>query len=187
VRAVIAAGHAVSPIPGACAPVAALVSSGLPTDAFLYLGYLPRKSSERERVLKEVKSYPYTLIFLEAPHRLLQAMEHLQAELGDRQIALGRELTKLHEEIFRGHLSEALKHFTDHPPRGEFTLVLAGSMSQTERWTEERLEAELQVLLAGGASSSKAAARLAGPSGWSRREIYTHLLKKQGKIGTLEA
>ncbi len=183
VRAVIAAGHEVSPIPGACAPITALVASGLPTDAFLYLGYLPRKNAERERLLKQVSDYPFTLIFLEAPHRLLQALEHLQSELGDRQIAVGRELTKLHEEIFRGSLSEALKHFTDIPPRGEFTLVVAGSTNQVERWTEERLDSKLQTLLASGETASQAAARLAGSSGWSRREIYTHLLEKKGKMG----
>jgi 16S rRNA (cytidine1402-2'-O)-methyltransferase len=183
VRAVIAAGHEVSPIPGACAPITALVASGLPTDAFLYLGYLPRKNAERERLLKQVSGYPFTLIFLEAPHRLLQALEHLQSELGDRQIAVGRELTKLHEEIFRGSLSGALKHFTDIPPRGEFTLVVAGSTNQVERWTEERLDSKLQTLLASGETASQAAARLAGSSGWSRREIYTHLLEKQGKMG----
>jgi 16S rRNA (cytidine1402-2'-O)-methyltransferase len=183
VRAVIAAGHEVSPIPGACAPIAALVASGLPTDAFLYLGYLPRKSGERERLLKQVSGHPYTLIFLEAPHRMLQALEHLQSALGDRQIAVGRELTKMHEEIFRGSLSETLKYFTDHPPRGEFTLVVEGSTNQAKRWTEERLDAELQILLTGGESSSHTAARLAESSGWSRREIYAHLLEKQGKMG----
>ena len=183
VRAVIAAGHEVSPIPGACAPIAALVASGLPTDAFLYLGYLPRKSGERERLLKQVSGHPYTLIFLEAPHRMLQALEHLQSALGDRQIAVGRELTKMHEEIYRGILSEALKYFTDHPPRGEFTLVVEGSTNQAKRWTEERLDAELQALLTGGESSSQTAARLAESSGWSRREIYAHLLEKQGKMG----
>jgi 16S rRNA (cytidine1402-2'-O)-methyltransferase len=181
VRAVIAAGHAVSPIPGACAPVAALVASGLPTDAFLYLGYLPRKAGERQRLVAQVASLPYTLIFLEAPHRLLPALEDLQAELGDRQIAVGRELTKLHEEIFRGSLSEARRHFAENPPRGEFTLVLAGNTIQAERWTEERLKTELQAQLAGGMPASQLAASLALSSGWSRREIYRQLLKTQGK------
>lgn len=185
VRAAIQAGHEVSPIPGACAPIAALVASGLPTDAFLYLGYLPRKSGEREQVLKQISSNPYTLIFLEAPHRMLAALEQLQVELGDRQVAVGRELTKIHEEIFRGSLSQALKHFSEHPPRGEFILVVAGSTSLAARWTEDQLNTELQALLAGGEPASQAAARLAGPSGWSRREIYTHLLEKQGKIGKL--
>jgi len=181
VRAVIAAGHAVSPIPGACAPIAALVASGLPTDSFLYLGYLPRKPGERQRLLAQVSSLPYTLIFLETPHRLLASLEDMQAQLDDRQIAVGRELTKLHEEIFRGRLSQARQHFMENLPRGEFTLVLAGNTCQTERWTEERLNNELQLHLTKGESASQLAAQLSGPSGWSRREIYQHLLKIQGK------
>jgi 16S rRNA (cytidine1402-2'-O)-methyltransferase len=184
VRAVIDAGHVVSPIPGACAPISALVASGLPTDSFLYLGYLPRKSSERQSLLLSVCNLPYTLIFLEAPHRLLASLEDMQAILGDRKIALGRELTKLHEEIFRGSLSQALQHFTDNPPRGEFTLVVAGKTIQVERWTEDRLNSELQAHLSLGEPASKAAAQLAVLSGWSRREIYQHLLKIQGKIGS---
>jgi 16S rRNA (cytidine1402-2'-O)-methyltransferase len=182
VRAAIQAGHTVSPIPGACAPIAALVASGLPTDAFVYLGYLPRKASERERFLRQIDSLPYTLIFLEAPHRVMEALEALQTALGDRQVAIGRELTKLHEEIFRGSLSQALQHFTERPPRGEFTLVVAGSQPGTARWSEEKLEAELEICLKDGVSGSKAAASLAGLSGWSRREIYQILLRKQGKI-----
>ena len=181
VRAVIAAGHIVSPIPGACAPIAALVASGLPTDSFLFLGYLPRKAGERQRLLSAVCDLPYTLIFLESPHRLLPALVDLQTQLGDRQIAVGRELTKLHEEIFRGSLSQASQHFTENPPRGEFTLVLRGNTSQADHWTEERLNTELQAYLARGEPASKLAAQLAGLSGWSRREIYQYLLKTQGK------
>ncbi|MDP3185597.1 MAG: 16S rRNA (cytidine(1402)-2'-O)-methyltransferase, partial [Anaerolineales bacterium] len=100
VRAALEAGHNVSPLPGASAPVAALVASGLPTDAFLYLGYLARKSSARQARLGQVRNLPYTLIFLETPHRLLAALADLEAILGDRQIAIARELTKLHEEIW---------------------------------------------------------------------------------------
>jgi 16S rRNA (cytidine1402-2'-O)-methyltransferase len=181
VRAVIAAGHEVSPIPGACAPIAALVVSGLPTDAFLYLGYLPRKATERQRLLAEICSLPYTLIFLEAPHRLLASLEDMLHELGDRQIAIGRELTKLHEEIFRGSLSQARQHFNENLPRGEFTLVLSGNSAQATRWMEEQLNAALQAGLADGEPASQLAARLADPSGWSRREIYQHLLRIQGK------
>ena len=184
VRAVIAAGHAVSPIPGACAPIAALVASGLPTDSFLYLGYLPRKPGERQRRLVEVSELPYTLIFLEAPHRLLASLEDLQDRLGDRQIAVGRELTKLHEEIFRGRLSEARVYFTEHLPRGEFTLVLSGIPLRVERWTEEHLESALQTHLTRGEPASQLAAQLVAPSGWSRREIYQRLLKIQGKKGS---
>lgn len=99
VREVLSNGYKVSPLPGPSAPLAALVSSGLPTDAFLYLGYLPRKSSERRQKIKQAAGQPYTLIFLEAPHRIVEALEDLQTILGDRQAAAARELTKLHEEI----------------------------------------------------------------------------------------
>ncbi len=181
VRAVIAAGHQVSPVPGACAPIAALVASGLPTDTFLYLGYLPRKSSERNRFLSQVADMPYTLIFLEAPHRLLSSLKDLQTVMGDRQVAISRELTKLHEEIFRGSLSQAVQHFTDTPPRGEFTLVLAGNPVQSGRWPEEQLIEALHAQIKIGDTSSVAAARLAAQSGWSRREVYQRMLAAQGK------
>lgn len=182
VQAVIASGHKVSPIPGACAPIAALVASGLPTGAFLYLGYLPRKQPERRRLLQGVSGLPYTLIFLEAPHRVLGSLADLEAELGERQIAIGREMTKLHEEIFRGSLTEARQHFTQESPRGEFTLVVAGRPVQKFRWTEEQLRAELTASLQRGEAASPASARLASSSGWSRREIYQQVLEIQGKI-----
>jgi 16S rRNA (cytidine1402-2'-O)-methyltransferase len=181
VRAVIAAGHAVSPIPGASAPIAALVASGLPTDAFLYLGYLPRKHSERSLQLAQIADLPYTLVFLEAPHRLLEALQDLQEKLGDRQIAVGRELTKLHEEIFRGSLSEARGHFNQNPPRGEFTLVVAGAPAHSERWSEEQLRAEIEANPAKREPASQLSARLAASSGWSRREIYQQILVNRGK------
>ncbi len=181
VRAAIAKGHNISPIPGACAPIAALVASGLPTDAFLYLGYLPRKHNERLRQLEALAEMPYTLIFLEAPHRLLSALEDLQASLGDRQAAVGRELTKLHEEIFRGKLSEAHHYFSNYAPRGEFTLVVEGGKIQATRWPVERLDIELNIHLARGENASQVSARLARPSGWSRREIYRRLIQNQGK------
>lgn len=172
VRAALQAGFPVSPVPGPSAPVAALVASGLPTDAFLYLGYLPRKAAERRRLLAEAAGLPYTLIFLEAPHRLLDSLEDLREVLGDRQAAAARELTKLHEEIFRGTLSETLAHFKAQAPRGEFTLVVAGAPAEAGVWTEERLRASLQARLEEGESPSQAAAQLARVSGWSRREVY---------------
>ncbi|MFM8320534.1 MAG: 16S rRNA (cytidine(1402)-2'-O)-methyltransferase [Chloroflexota bacterium] len=172
VRAVLQAGYPVSPVPGPSAPLAALVASGLPTDAFLYLGYLPRKRSERQALLRSVAALPYTLIFLETPHRLLEALQDLQAVLGDRQMAAARELTKLHEEIFRGSLAETAAHFTEQAPRGEFTLVLAGYTPQPETWDEGRVRQALQARLEAGDSPSAAAAAVAGRSGWPRRQVY---------------
>jgi 16S rRNA (cytidine1402-2'-O)-methyltransferase len=173
VRAALETGHPVCPVPGPSAPVAALVASGLPTDAFLYLGYLPRKSPERRGLLERVAAQPYTLIFLEAPHRLLESLADLAAVLGDREAAVARELTKVHEEIWRGTLAEARAHFSKNKPRGEFTLVVAGRPSDEKaRWSEEHL---LSALLAGssaGESPTRLAAQLADESGWKRREIY---------------
>jgi 16S rRNA (cytidine1402-2'-O)-methyltransferase len=175
VRAALETGHPVSPIPGPSAPVAALVASGLPTDAFLFLGYLPRKSSERRALLESLVEAPYTLIFLEAPHRLLESLADLAAVLGERAMAAARELTKLHEEIWRGSLSAARQHFTENRPRGEFTLVIAGRdphPAAAEKWPEEALLAALLAGSAAGNSPTQLAARLATESGWARREVY---------------
>ncbi len=173
VREALQAGHPVSAVPGPSAPVMALVISGLPTDAFLYLGYLPRKRSERRRKLAEVAEYPYTLIFLETPHRLQEALEDLCGVLGPRQVAVARELTKLHEEVFRGTLDQAQEHFRQNEPRGEFTLVVAGHNAREEGpWDEERLLRALREGLNEGAPLSRLAGDLAGKSGWQRREVY---------------
>lgn len=180
VRAALEAGYAVSPVPGPSAPVAALVASGLPTDAFVYLGYLPRKAADRRRLLAQVAGLPYTLIFLEAPHRLQTALEDLQEALGDRPMAAARELTKLHEEIFRGSLSAARQHFETQEPRGEFTLVVAGYKAKEAAWDEARLREELRQRLEKGESPSQIAGEVAVETGWPRREVYRLLLEIQG-------
>ncbi len=184
VQAALQAGHLVSPIPGPCAPIAALIASGLPTDAFLYLGYLPRKSAERQHLLKSVVDEPYTLIFLETPHRLLKALADLELILGNRQIAIARELTKVHQEIWRGHLSEARVYFSQHPPRGEFTLILEGKCQTNQasepakKWTEAQLSAAIRAALQTGEPPSILAKRLAHASGWDRREVYKRLVQR---------
>jgi 16S rRNA (cytidine1402-2'-O)-methyltransferase len=178
VRAVLQAGHVVSPIPGPSAPLAALVASGLPTDAFLYLGYLPRKAGERRQLLGEVSALPYTLVFLEAPHRLVGALEDVHSVLGDRSMAVARELTKLHEEIYRGSISQALAHFSAQAPRGEITLVIAGKTA-SEGWSEEQVCEALRVCLASGTAPAQAAGELAARSGWPRREIYRLMMQIQ--------
>jgi 16S rRNA (cytidine1402-2'-O)-methyltransferase len=174
VRAALSAGHAICPIPGPSAPLAALAASGLPTDAFLYLGYLPRKSSERKALVGQIANLPYTLIFLETPHRLLAGLADLESCLGDRQIAVARELTKVHEQIWRGTLSAARTYFTTNAPRGEFTLVVAGkTRDEKQKWTEDKLMLAIKYGLKSGESPSTLAKRLAGESRWGRREIYT--------------
>ncbi len=108
VHAALEAGHRVQAIPGASAPIAALVSSGLPTDAFLFIGYLPRRAAERRGVLQTLAAERRTALAFEVPHRLREALTDMQAVLGaERKLAVARELTKLHEEIFRGSVAEA--------------------------------------------------------------------------------
>ena len=173
VRAALAAGHGVCPIPGPSAPIAALAASGLPTDSFLYLGYLPSKSSGRREMLGSVAELPYSLLFLESPHRLLDSLVDIQSTLGDRQIAVARELTKFHEEIWRGSVSGAHDHFTKNEPRGEFTLVVAGkTKGEKQKWTEEKVMIALKIGLKLGESPSAMSARVAAESGWPRRDVY---------------
>lgn len=116
---------------------------------------------------------PYTLIFLETPHRLLESLEDIQAALGNRRIAVARELTKLHEEVYRGTLQEALAHFTENEPRGEFTLVIEGRTGEIQGpWDEDTLAAAIFAGLRAGTPPSQLASEIAEKSGWQRREIY---------------
>jgi 16S rRNA (cytidine1402-2'-O)-methyltransferase len=180
VQAALLAGHTVSPIPGASAPIAALIASGQPADTFLYSGYLPRRHAERIRALEEVASLPYTLIYLETPHRLEAALVDIQKALGDREMAVARELTKLHEEIFRGPVSAARQRFADAAPKGEITLIIAGHPGENaESWTEETLLIELNQRLAEGETVSRLAKTLAKESGWPRSQVYAMILAAQ--------
>lgn len=181
VTAALKAGFEVSPIPGPSAPIAALVASGLPTDAFLYLGYLPRKESQRRQLLEEITRLPYTLVFLETPHRLVPALESLENELGNRRIAVARELTKKFEEIFRGDIASARQYFMKQPPRGEITLVLEGRSPGDEKWSEERVRLELVAALEAGGRPSRIASQIASGSGWTKSDVYRLLLALKEK------
>ena len=182
VRAALEAGHRISIVPGPSAPTAALVISGLPTDKFLYLGYLPRKSGDRKKSIEEISQMPYTLIFFETPHRMDEALKDLQSILGDRQIAVAGELTKMYEEVFRGTISQAREYFSAHPARGEYTLVIAGQSKHADRWDQAQLEAALLAAKESDLPPSQLARQLAEESGWPRREIYAKLNEiKQNK------
>ncbi len=181
VQAAIQAGFPVSPIPGPSAPLAALVSSGLPTDSFLYLGYLPRKSAERRKLLAKILEFSFTLVFLETPHRLVNSLADILETLGDRPVCLARELTKLHEEIWRGKLSEAIQSYQEQAPRGEYTLIVGGKKETAQEFSEQQI---LQAILDGlkrGAPHAQLAAELALRSGWPRRTIY-RLITEQNQV-----
>lgn len=173
VHAAIERGYPVTSVPGPSAPVTALVISGLPSDSFLYLGFLPRRQRDRRKLLAEVTQEWRTLVAFEAPHRLRKSLADIEAVLGDRPLAVCRELTKLYEEVWRGTVTEARAHFDEVEPRGEFTLVIGGaSVEERERWDEERVRTELDKLLAQGESRPAAARRVATASGWNRSEVY---------------
>jgi len=172
IQEALAAGHNVVPVPGPSAPIAALSAAGLPTDNFLYLGYLPRKKKGRQDLLNNVKDLPWTLIFLETPHRLLKSLDDCLSVLGDRQVAVARELTKLHEEIKRGTVGQVRNYYTEKEPKGEITLIIAGREKE-QVWEQNRLiEFIQQESGKDGVSPSQLAKRLAKETGWSRKDIY---------------
>ncbi len=109
VKAALASGFDVRPVPGPSSPVAALTVSGLPTDSFLYLGYLPSKANERRKALTQVIDQPHTLIFLESPHRIVDSLEDILSTLGDRQICVAREMNKMYEEYWRGQVDATIE------------------------------------------------------------------------------
>ena len=165
----------VVPIPGASAITTALAVSGLPTDRFTYIGFLPNKASARRKALEAVAEEPGTIIALEAPHRIQEALEDILKTLGDRRIVVGRELTKIHEEVFRGTVSEAIKHFTN--PRGEFTLVIEGRGVKEKPKMSDAVEKQLHELYLSGATAKEAVATVAGETGLKRKELYQTWIK----------
>ncbi|MEW8958564.1 MAG: 16S rRNA (cytidine(1402)-2'-O)-methyltransferase [Moorella sp. (in: firmicutes)] len=182
VREAIDAGINVVPIPGPNAALAALVASGLPTSRFVFEGFLPRKGKERRERLIALAAEERTLIFYEAPHRLVNTLEDLLAALGDRRVAVGRELTKMFETIWRGMLSEAIAFFQANPPRGEITLVVAGAApSAPLQYDPARAAAEVKELEEAGVERKAAMAMIARRYGRSRREIYRACLEERQK------
>ncbi|HXD08548.1 MAG TPA: 16S rRNA (cytidine(1402)-2'-O)-methyltransferase [Anaerolineales bacterium] len=173
VKAALASNYDVRPVPGPSAPIAALTVSGLPTDSFLYLGYLPHKTSERHKRLQEVESQPYTLVFLESPYRIVEALEDILSILGNRRICVGREMTKMFEEYWRGDVNGAVEYFKSQPARGEFTLVIEGKTTDDdEKWTVERLQNAIELEMRNEKSAKDISVDLAKQSGWKKKEIY---------------
>jgi len=168
-------GIPVVPIPGPSVVITALVVSGLPTDKFNYIGFLPRRSNDRRRLLESVANEYGTIVVLETPHRLLAALNDIRLVLGDRKVAVCRELTKIHEEVFRGTISQAIEHFTE--PRGEFTLVIEGKGEKDKPRLTEEVEKQLYHMRLSGVTAKEAIARVAGETGLSKRELYRAWLR----------
>jgi 16S rRNA (cytidine1402-2'-O)-methyltransferase len=172
IQAAIARDIPVVPVPGPSALITALVVSGLPTDSFLYLGFLPRRQKQRRQLLASVARERRTLVAFEAPHRLRASLADLRDVLGDRRIAVARELTKVYEEVWQGSVGQALAHFEENPPRGEFTLVIEGAREERVTWDEGQVREALAELLAEGAEKKEAVKAVADLAGWPKREVY---------------
>jgi len=176
VAAAIEQGIPVVPVPGATSVTTALAVSGLATDRFTFLGFLPNKTVARRRLLEGVAAEKGTLIILEAPHRVQDSLKDILAVLGDRRMAACRELTKMHEEIFRGKVSEALAYFTE--PKGEFTLVIEGNKQESVNEMTVDIKTKLKELRSSGVSAKEAIAAVGAETGLSRKELYRAWLEQ---------
>ena len=183
VKKAIEAGIPVVALPGATALAAAIVISGLPTRRFRFEGFLPKDKKEKEEILNEIREDTATLVFYEAPHRLVQTLKELLSALGDRRIAVCRELTKVHETVDRLRISEAVRHFTENEPRGEFVLVVEGRDPEEKRseakqkWTELSLKEHLSLYEARGMDRKEAMKQVALDRGIQKREVYRALVE----------
>lgn len=167
-------------LPGATAITTALVYSGLDTTKFIFRGFLPRENKDRIPVIEEVKNARDTLIFYEAPHRLLNTLSFLLDNLGNRSIAACRELTKLHEEIFRGSIIESIKYFTENRPRGEFVLVISGKsdedikIEKESQWIDLSIEEHLEKVISEGINKKEAIKLVAKERGLAKKDVYKY-------------
>lgn len=165
-------GYDVVPIPGASAVITALVASGLPTDSFTYLGFLPKKQNARRDLFQSLKNEKRTLVAYESPHRIADTLGQIATILGDkRQVCIAREMTKKFEQFWRGTAKAAAQHFSQENPKGEVTLLIEGAAEATN-WDKQTVRAALHSKLEEGLSLSQAAKEIAAMSGWKKRVVY---------------
>jgi 16S rRNA (cytidine1402-2'-O)-methyltransferase len=172
VAACVEAGLRVEVVPGPSAVLAGLVASGFPTARFVFEGFLPRTGAARRRRLEALAKEERTIVVFEAPHRLARLLEAALPILGDRRAALARELTKVHEEVVRGRLSEILAIVREHGVRGEVTLVVEGGVPSEAAPDEAELLDRVRALMAGGIPKKEAVARAAADAGVPKRTVY---------------
>ena len=173
ISACITKGISVVPLPGACAAITALCASGLPTDRFVFEGFLPTKRKQRQQILESLQAETRTFIFYESPHRLRETLEDLVTVFGEtRHCVLARELTKLYEDFWRGSLKEAISLYQEKQPQGEYTLIIEGTSPDRIQLSEAQLKIELRSLITRGVSRSQASRELAKLTSISRRQLY---------------
>lgn len=184
VREALARGVAVVPLPGASALIAGLVASGLPTDSFLMLGFLPKKPNARRELFQHLRAAPHTLAAYESPHRLNETLALLIEVMGEaRPVCVAREISKMYEEFVRGPASEVLARFERENPRGEVTLFIGAAPQEEIAWDEARVSAALQARIAAGDSLSMAAKAVAAASGWKKSDIYALAVRDEDEEG----
>ena len=166
----------VVPIPGASAALAVLSASGLPSDRFAFDGFLPAAKQERKNKLQALKGETRTMIFYEAPHRLKESLEDLLQIFGDREISIGREMSKLHEEFLRGAVSAVLLQLAERDVKGELTLIVHGATVEFEI-AEDQLKAEIGRLIAAGNGAKEISELIGGRYGLAKREVYRRVLE----------
>lgn len=176
VVAAIARGHTVTSIPGACAAISALTVSGLPTHAFVFEGFVPRKAAALARWIEEMGRERRTIVLYEAPHRLVKTVEALAGAFPQRRLVIACELTKMFESVWRGTCEAARDYLRDHAPRGEYALVLEGAAPQpAEIWSEAQVLGALGECLAAGVTRRDAAREVAEQAGWNKRDVMALL------------
>ena len=175
-------GVTVVPVPGANACLTALVASGLPSTPFFFGAFLPKSKKNRKEQLEKWKNIPATVVLYEAPHRIVDVLEEILAAWGDRQMAFGRELTKLHEEFWRGTVPQAIAYLKENSPRGEFVLVIAQAQEVPAEDEEEKdpLEA-VKEKIAAGVPKKEALAQIAKQFKIPKRDLYNRLIQEQEK------
>jgi 16S rRNA (cytidine1402-2'-O)-methyltransferase len=178
----IRAAIRIIPVPGASALTAVLSASGLPTDRFIFEGFLPAKKKQRRERLHTLRDETRTLIFYEAPHRLRDALDDVHELLGNRETVLAREVSKVHEEFLRGTISEIIRTLASHDIRGEVTLIISGSTGES-RMNEDLLKAEIRELKGQGLRHKEIAEVLGEKFGYAKKEIYRLALGLGGKSG----
>jgi 16S rRNA (cytidine1402-2'-O)-methyltransferase len=176
VQACVERGIAVTSVPGASAALAGLQLSGLPADRFLFAGFLPNKTTARRTALKQLDAVPATLIFFESPHRTAETLADMALVLGERLGAVARELTKLHEEVGRGPLTQLATRYAETPPRGEVVIVV-GPPGEAEAAGPRQLEDRLRAAVLAGSSIKDASALVAAETGCPRRDVYALALR----------
>lgn len=178
VKACAEAGFAVVPIPGVTAVITGLAASGLKSDRFTFEGFLPAKEKDRLAQLETLRTESRTMIFYEAPHRLRDCLATMAIVWGEaRELTLARELTKLHEEFWRGTLGGAIEHYSTQDPKGEYTVIVAGAEVEAIVLSEETLKQEMLTLLQEGQSRSSISKQLATQTGLPKRQLYQWALE----------